>query len=131
MSTGFSKDYVEVEPVVLGELHLRPTIRFPSSQLENPSIGCRLFPLLEQRAGRESVAKGIERLRYEHWEDEDYAEEISQTLGLLGRGEPVGSVDKVSWLLRGFFSGVRRHIAYETDQFLPMLDAEAMSQAPA
>ncbi|EFL89406.1 hemerythrin HHE cation binding domain-containing protein [Ahrensia sp. R2A130] len=91
----------------------------------------QFFPLLEQRAGRESVAEGIERLRYEHWEDEDYAEEISQTLGLLGRGEPVGSVDKVSWLLRGFFSGVRRHIAYETDHFLPMLDAEAMSQAPA
>lgn len=80
-----------------------------------------LFPLLEKRAAG-TLRKGeIERLRYEHWEDEDYAEEISRNLSRLGRGECAGNSEKIAWLLRGFFSGVRRHLAYEVDHLLPIL----------
>ena len=94
---------------------------YPAVRLAHEFEEIEFFPRLQQRGGQERVADGIERLRYEHWEDEDYAEEISVTLNRLWRGEPIGNIEKVSWLLRGFFSGVRRHIAYEADHLLPML----------
>lgn len=80
-----------------------------------------LFPYLRRHADAEAVKNGLERLRFEHWEDEAYAEELSDALGRIGRGDEVSDAEKISWMLRGFFDGVRRHMAFEAEHLLPML----------
>lgn len=82
-----------------------------------------LFPHLERHAGTRALLEGLERLRFEHWEDEAYAEEISDTLGRIGRDGPVTDAEKISWMLRGFFDGVRRHIAFENEHLMPILNS--------
>ncbi len=80
-----------------------------------------LFPHLRKSSKAASLNDGLERLRFEHWEDEAYAEEISEALGRIGRGGAVTDAEKISWMLRGFFDGVRRHMAFEAEHLLPML----------
>ncbi|MDD9909128.1 MAG: hemerythrin domain-containing protein [Ahrensia sp.] len=81
-----------------------------------------LFPHLQRNADARALEDGLERLRFEHWEDEAYAEELSDTLSRIGRGGPVRDAEKISWMLRGFFDGVRRHMAFEAEHLLPMLN---------
>ena len=33
----------------------------------------------------------------------------------------VGNIDKLSYMLRGFFEGLRRHIAFEKEHLVPLL----------
>ncbi len=80
-----------------------------------------LFPYLKNHARHTKLDERLERLRFEHWEDEAYAEEISEVLSTIGRDGESKDAEKVSWMLRGFFDGLRRHIAYEADHLLPML----------
>jgi hypothetical protein len=54
----------------------------------------------------------LDRLKYEHLEDECYAEELSEALLRLGSDEPVNN-EAIGYMLRGFFEGLRRHIAFE------------------
>jgi len=89
-----------------------------------------LFPRLQLYAGTKALLEGLERLRFEHWEDEAYAEEISDTLGQIGRGGPVTDAEKISWMLRGFFDGIRRHIAFETEHLLPILKSLPHTELP-
>ncbi|MGI9356252.1 MAG: hemerythrin domain-containing protein [Rhizobiaceae bacterium] len=89
-----------------------------------------LFPYLQRYAATDELLDGLERLRFEHWEDEAYAEEISEALGRIGRGGPVRDAEKISWMLRGFFDGVRRHIAFETDHLLPILKSLPGTKIP-
>ena len=93
-----------------------PTVKAAHSFEENV-----LFPHLQRHSETTALEEGLERLRFEHWEDEAYAEEISDTLGRIGRGGPVIDAEKISWMLRGFFDGVRRHMAFEAEHLLPML----------
>lgn len=90
-----------------------------------------LFPHLERYAGADELEEGLERLRFEHWEDEAYAEEISDALGRIGRGGSVSDAEKISWMLRGFFDGVRRHMAFEAEHLLPMLSSRGPNRPQA
>lgn len=83
-----------------------------------------LFPLLQrQPESSEKMASVIERLRFEHWEDEAYATEVQEALGKFVTAPRNANIEGLSWMLRGFFESVRRHIAFERDYVLPMLAA--------
>ena len=81
----------------------------------------KLFPHLKQKVSVPGLSAGLERLQFEHWEDEAYAEEISEVLLTIGRSETIADAEQISWMLRGFFDGVRRHIAFEAEHLLPLL----------
>jgi len=83
-----------------------------------------LFPaLLKQARQKTMLAPMLERLRYEHWEDESFGEEIAERLSELGMGRPYDP-EKVGYMLRGFFEGLRRHIGFESDILLQILKSE-------
>ena len=76
------------------------------------------FPWLERQTwGDDSLEAILSRLRFEHCEDECYAEELSDVLMRLGRGDAV-NMEATGYMLRGFFEARRRHIAFERDHLL-------------
>jgi len=76
----------------------------------------QLFPLMQQIAASDrGFAKSIDQLKFEHYEDECFAEEVYEVLMDLGRGVNRMSRDAVGYLLRGFFMSLRRHIAFERE----------------
>jgi hemerythrin-like domain-containing protein len=80
-----------------------------------------LFPTLaDQRPDDPSLRAMFERLHWEHVEDESYGEEIIEALNELVTGK-LRNIDSLSYMLRGFFEGLRRHIAFERDHILPLL----------
>ncbi|MEO0546932.1 MAG: hemerythrin domain-containing protein [Pseudomonadota bacterium] len=99
---------------------------FPTVKKAHDFEEQRLFPLLEALNGpSESLTKSLERLRFEHWEDESFAEEVTESLIEFGRGEGSMDGEKLGYMLRGFFEGLRRHMAFETEHLLPMLKRQA------
>jgi hemerythrin-like domain-containing protein len=77
-----------------------------------------LFPMLENRnAGEQELAEAIARLKFEHVEDECFAEELTDTLTRLGSGDATVNAEAAGYMLRGFFESIRRHIAFE-QQFM-------------
>lgn len=86
-----------------------------------------LFPRVIRSTGRLADDETLSRLRYEHLQDEGYAEELTEALFALGSGKPV-NMEAVGYMLRGFFEGMRRHIAFERSHLLrnfPCRGAEA------
>ena len=84
-----------------------------------------LFPVLSALPGcGAELGNSLERLRFEHWEDESFAEELSDSLRQYGSAEGGRDGEKLSYMLRGFFDGLRRHMAFEAEHLLPMLKVE-------
>lgn len=80
-----------------------------------------LFPMLLQREHADEKLKPVlARLHAEHCEDESYGNEIVDALEELATDE-LTNIDKLSYMLRGFFEGLRRHIAFEQEHLLPLL----------
>lgn len=83
-----------------------------------------LFPLLEDpEADDRQLAKAIARLKFEHVEDECFAEELADTLTRLGSGDGSVNAEAAGYMLRGFFESIRRHIAFEQQFVLRGPDA--------
>ncbi len=83
-----------------------------------------LFPMLSGLSGKDQkLNRSLERLQFEHWEDESFAIEIATVLRQLASHSEEVNIDKVSYMLRGFFEGLRRHIAFESDHILPLLQS--------
>ncbi|PZO81920.1 MAG: hemerythrin domain-containing protein [Mesorhizobium amorphae] len=81
---------------------------------------------LAQPAMRETA----DRLRWEHMSDLCVAEEIREALLSLGKGEArAPAPEALGYLLRGFFEGVRRHIAFERELLAPQFLAGAVSRS--
>ena len=81
-----------------------------------------LFPLLREKSpDAESLDKTLERLQGEHWEDESYASEIHNSLISYVSGIAEANVESLGYMLRGFFEGMRRHLAFEREHVLPLL----------
>ena len=75
-----------------------------------------IFPALADRLAHvDGIDETIARLKSEHAEDECYAEELTDTLLLLGAGDRGVNFDAVGYMLRGFFESVRRHVAFERE----------------
>ena len=85
----------------------------------------KLFPFLLLPCQTDSsIVQSIERLRHEHWEDESSAEDLGLNLREMVKNPVAANIDKISYMLRGFFEGLRRHIAFETEHLLPMLEGK-------
>ena len=95
-------------PVIRGAHHYEETV---------------LFPWIEHRTGQRARSETLERLRFEHFEDECFAEELTDALLKVGSGNPV-NMEAVGYMLRGFFEATRRHIAFESDCLLEELENE-------
>lgn len=77
-----------------------------------------VFPLMERRtSGDPELVDAIARLKFEHVEDECFAEELADTLTRLGSGDGSVNAETAGYMLRGFFGAIRRHIAFE-QQFM-------------
>ena len=77
-----------------------------------------LFPMLATKeSGDMTLAESIARLKFEHVEDECFAEELTDTLNRLGSGDATVNAEAAGYMLRGFFESIRRHIAFE-QQFM-------------
>lgn len=90
-------------PLIKGVHHYEDTVLFPqfeSKVLESPDL-----------------SKTLARLKSEHFEDECFAEELTERLLQLGSGRGNINMEATGYMLRGFFEGVRRHIAFERDYF--------------
>jgi hemerythrin-like domain-containing protein len=75
--------------------------------------------------GSPAIANAIERLRLEHWQDESFAEELHDKLKVFATMPGHCSVETLSWMLRGFFDGLRRHVAFEREFLVPLLGSDA------
>lgn len=62
----------------------------------------------------------LERLRAEHVEDEDLANDLRRALAGFGRGQPRNESEQVGYMLRCLFTSLRRHVAFERDHLLPL-----------
>ncbi len=81
-----------------------------------------LFPWLEQHYPRKPVLhESLRRFRAEHLEDEGYAGEISEMLQRIALARSY-QPETVGYMLRGFFEGVRRHVACEREYLYELLD---------
>lgn len=68
-----------------------------------------------------SMREDIVRLKSEHWVDEDMGEEISLALREFAADQNPAKAETLSWMLRGFFESMRRHIAFEHAVVLPLI----------
>ncbi|MEL7271792.1 MAG: hemerythrin domain-containing protein [Pseudomonadota bacterium] len=74
----------------------------------------QLFPALVTARASAHLPQTLDRLHAEHWEDESFSGELSEALKdfVAGRDR---NVEKLGYMLRGFFEGLRRHIAFEKE----------------
>jgi hemerythrin-like domain-containing protein len=80
-----------------------------------------VFPMIAERLkADETIETTLNRLRFEHCEDECFAEELTEALYAMGSGNPDINIEAVGYMLRGFFEAMRRHIAFESELLLPM-----------
>lgn len=90
-------------PLIRGVHHYEDTILFPSFEARMPASP--------------DFAKTLARLKFEHFEDECFADELTERLLMLGSGRGDVNMEATGYMLRGFFESVRRHIAFERDYF--------------
>jgi hypothetical protein len=77
-----------------------------------------LFPALAAR--RPDLLPTLARLRAEHLEDQDQASELRDAIeGFLARREPP-KAEEIGYILRGLFTALRRHLAFDRDVILPL-----------
>lgn len=82
----------------------------------------QVFPLLlAWQAIELEMTETIDRLKIEHQLDSCYAEDVQDMLRGLGEGRPTLSPDAAGFMLRGFFEAMRRHVAFEQQFVVPLL----------
>lgn len=84
------------------------------------------FPFINKSEAESELPVTIDRLHAEHWEDENYAGEIQEALIDFVTHPEHSNPEAIGYMLRGFFEGVRRHIAFERI-FLPKSYYSALS----
>lgn len=62
-----------------------------------------------------------DRLRAEHISDECFAADLTGILLKIGHGGPVDQAETFGFMLRGFFDGLRRHVAFEDEHIAPAI----------
>lgn len=81
-----------------------------------------LFPRLAAAFQADpGLSSTLERLQYEHWEDESFGCELREKLLAYAQDPGSSNIEALAYMLRGFFEGLRRHIAYERERVLPLL----------
>ncbi len=74
------------------------------------------------------LSADIERLKSEHWVDEDFGEEVGLALNDFIAQQNATKAEILSWMLRGFFESMRRHIAFESAVILPLVEKKLESK---
>ena len=73
-----------------------------------------VFPLFQTLSNGDAASeRTVRQLKADHIEDQAYADEICEILMLVGHGEPVRNPEAFGFMLRGFFTTLRRHVAFE------------------
>lgn len=67
------------------------------------------------------LTSSIERLKFEHLGDEEFAGDLCASLRQFVTSRNTSNVESLAWMLRGFFESVRRHIAFEREHILPLV----------
>ncbi len=81
-----------------------------------------LFPLLATRFPHDATIRhALNDLQFEHWEDEMFAEELADGLFGFIRGLEPRNPEALGYMLRGFFGGMRRHLAFERAHIVPLV----------
>jgi hypothetical protein len=81
-----------------------------------------VFPFLFVVSGSAAdLAGSLERLRYEHMEDESLAEEIHDAITELVAGNRGSHASMLAYMLRGLFENLSRHVAFEREHLLPLV----------
>lgn len=79
-----------------------------------------LFPLLRRRGGGDpSLVAALDQLQMEHVRDEDISSELLEELTFVAEHGRARNADMLGYMLRGFFEGQRRHIAWENAVVVP------------
>jgi Hemerythrin HHE cation binding domain len=82
----------------------------------------QLWPILRDlNPDDDDLDRSLERLRGEHWEDESYGDELASVLADWAMSVGNRNAEATGYMLRGFFEGVRRHIAFELEHLVPVL----------
>src|SRR5665213_574832 len=83
----------------------------------------KVFPLLRKA----TLPSTIDRLGFEHMGDEEYANDIILALRAYVPERRSANAETLAWMMRGFFEALRRHIAFEREHILPLLEKEMLS----
>jgi hemerythrin-like domain-containing protein len=84
-----------------------------------------VFPYLAKSPNLPDSAKeSLERLKYEHFGDEAFAHDLCISLREYVTHRDRANPETLSWMMRGFFDGVRRHVAFEQALLLPLIEAK-------
>lgn len=79
-----------------------------------------LFPLLRRRGSSDpSLIAALDQLELEHVRDEDISSELLEELTFVADQGRARNADMLGYMLRGFFEGQRRHIAWENAVVVP------------
>ncbi|WP_244479439.1 MULTISPECIES: hemerythrin domain-containing protein [unclassified Rhizobium] len=89
---------------------LLPGLRHAHAYEENV-----LFPLYDQIASYDRASLSTDRLRTEHVADAFFADDITAMLFELGHAGRLRDPETFGFMLRGFFEGLRRHVAFEVE----------------
>lgn len=82
-----------------------------------------IFPYLRTVAADDDrLAATLDRLHGEHWEDESYADELNAELLEFASQASHERATRLGYMMRGFFDSVRRHIAFEREHIVPILE---------
>lgn len=79
----------------------------------------RVHPVLIQ--SRPGLDKILARLRDEHIEDQDHASLLLDSVRAFVTGDGAIEAGEIGYLARGFFTSVRRHLAFDTDFVAPIM----------
>ncbi len=80
-----------------------------------------IFPAYEKLAVPPGPSASMDRLRAEHISDEYFAADLTAILLTIGHGGPVDHAETFGFMLRGFFDGLRRHVAFEDEHIVPAI----------
>lgn len=83
----------------------------------------QLFPqLMQTYPDDRRLQASLDRLRQEHLEDDSFADEIAGLLHDCGRTGKPSNAESAGYMLRGFFSSIRRHVAFEHECLIPLIE---------
>ncbi len=83
-----------------------------------------LFPwLISTYDNNSRLKESLTRLYFEHVEDEAYAGEVVEMLNLISAQKQF-EAETAGYMFRGFFEGMRRHIAFEKDHLYHLFSTQ-------
>lgn len=103
-------------------LHVARSI-YPTVRRAHEFEETELFPMLKSHFEQDSqLSDALDRLHFEHWEDESFAEEVAEGLMTFVTKRERANPEVLAYMLRGFFEGLRRHIAFEQHHLCPLVE---------